>query len=138
MKALKFIPILLMALALFSCEKGKNIEKNVKQTGWKAPIAADYEYNMTYITKVSFKKDVINKNTNTEVAAFCGNECRGWCKLDGDGGAYLAIYSNSFSGEAIEIRVYDSEKKRIYSNCNTFVFESNGSAGSINEVIRCY
>jgi hypothetical protein len=136
MRIFKFIPVLLAALALFACKK-ENIEKNVKQTGWQAPVASDYEYNMSYATKVSFKKDVISQNTDTEVAAFCGNECRGWCKLDEDGIAYFLIYSNSFSGDAIEIKVYDSSKKRIYNNCNTFVFKANESFGSRNEVIHC-
>jgi hypothetical protein len=134
----KFVFIMFALFSLFSCKKDKDIEKNVKQTGWHAPVASDYEYNMTYVTKVSFKKDVINKNTNTEVAAFCGGECRGWCKLDGEGVAYLAIYSNIFSGEAIEIRVYDSEKKRVYGNRGTFVFTANESLGGMSEVIKCY
>jgi hypothetical protein len=139
MKTLKLISVLLItALALVSCKKDKEVEKNVKQTGWQAPVASDYECTLTYMTKVSFKKDVINKNPGTEVAAFCGNECRGWCKLDGEGVAYLTIYSNSFSGDAIEIKVYDSDKKRIYNKCNTFVFTADESLGSINDVIKCY
>jgi hypothetical protein len=132
----KFVSILLVAgFALSACEK--DVEKNVKETGWKMPVVYNYEYTMTYITKVSFKKNVINKNTSTEVAAFYGNECRGWCKLDGNGVAYLTIYSNVFNGETIEIKVYDSEKKRIYSNCKTFTFTGNESLGSIDEVIHC-
>ena len=137
MRAFKFISILLIMLTLPACKK-ENVEKNVKQTGWQAPTPSDYEYNMTYITKVSFKKNVINKNINTEVAAFCGNECRGWCKLSDNGAAYLAIYGNSFEGDVIEIKVYDSDKKRIYSNCNTFIFKANDILGSKDEVIQCY
>jgi hypothetical protein len=139
MKTLKFISVLLIiTLAFVSCKKDGDVEKNVKQTGWRMPVASDYECNSTYITKVSFKKGVIDKNTDTEVAAFCGNECRGWCKLDDEGVAYLIIYSNSFSGDAIEIKVYDSDKKRIYSKCSTFVFTADESLGSINDVIKCY
>ena len=96
---------------------------------------------MTYVTQVAFQ-GVLSENTNTEVAAFVGNECRGYAKLVRDArlGVYLVhitLYSNSSSGETVVLKAYNPAKKRIYTNCKELTFQSNAGIGSASEILNC-
>ncbi|MDL2262269.1 hypothetical protein LJC11_02065 [Bacteroidales bacterium OttesenSCG-928-I21] len=132
--------ILLVIIASTSCEK-KDDEGDITSTGWFVSNSENFEYNMTYITKIAFK-NTISINPEVEVAAFCNDECRGFAKLtlDENSGDYMclmSIFSNSASGETISIKVYNPEKKKIYDPNKTLAFRSNSSEGDVKEILNC-
>jgi hypothetical protein len=113
----------------------------VLQSGWVTPKASNYEYSMTFVTQLSFN-GVINTNTGTELAAFCGDECRGKVNLFFDAVlnahiCYLTIYSNTQSGETIKLKAFNLDKKNIYSKCSEFVFQSNAGLGAPSHILAC-
>ena len=100
-----------------------------------------YEFNMTYSSQIAFN-DITSKNAETIVAAFVGNECRGFTKLTHESriNIYifnLTIYSNEPSGEDVVIKAYNPDQKKLYDQCTTFKFESDGSKGSVDEILNC-
>jgi hypothetical protein len=114
---------------------------NVTSTGWSTPAIHSYEHSMTYVAQVAFR-DVLSEDANTEVAAFVGDECRGYAKLAYEPEVnaylvYLVIYSNSAGGETVTLKAYNPLKERIYSDCKTFPFQGNTSLGSASEILNC-
>jgi hypothetical protein len=112
-----------------------------QSTGWIAPTAANYEYSATYVTQIAFDGD-LSKSENTEVAAFVGDEIRGFGKLSYDSRlkvylVHITVYSNTASGETISLKAYDTVTKTIYTNCTSFVFQSNAALGSSSEILDC-
>ena len=100
-----------------------------------------YEYNMTYSSQIAFD-GIINKNTETIVGAFVGNECRGLAKLTHESAINiyifnLTIYSNDPLGEQVVIKAYNSEKKLLFKKCNLFQFESDDVKGNVDEILNC-
>jgi hypothetical protein len=118
---------------------GYNI--NGVPTGWSAPPVNRYEYSMTYVAQVAFR-GILSTDTNTEIAAFAGNECRGFAKLEYEPLlnvhlVHLTIYSNN-AGETITLKAWNPLNKLIYNNCRSFPFQSNAQLGSLPEILDCY
>jgi uncharacterized protein YjdB len=114
---------------------------DVAATGWSAPLQNGYEYSMTYVAQVAFR-GTLSTDVNTEVAAFVGNELRGYAKLVHEPKLnvyliHLIIYSNSAGNETVVLKAYNPAKQRIYENCKTFVFHGDQSLGSSTEVLNC-
>jgi uncharacterized protein YjdB len=114
---------------------------DVTSTGWSAPDAKKYEYSMTYMTQVAFR-GTLSTDVNTEVAAFVGNELRGYAKLVHEPRlnvylVHLIIYSNSSGSETVILKAYNPEKQRIYENCKEFTFHGNTSLGLASEILNC-
>jgi uncharacterized protein YjdB len=119
----------------------KNERGTVTSTGWSAPSPNRYEYSMTYVAQVAFR-GTLSTDVNTEVAAFVGNELRGYAKLVHEPKLnvyliYLIIYSNSAGNETVVLKAYNPAKQRIYENCKTFVFHGDQSLGSSSEILNC-
>jgi uncharacterized protein YjdB len=119
----------------------KNEIGNVATTGWSAPDAKKYEYSMTYMAQVAFR-GTLSIDVNTEVAAFVGDELRGYAKLVHEPTMdmyliYLIIYSNSAGNETVSLKAYNPTKQRIYENCKEFVFHGDTSLGAFSEVLNC-
>jgi uncharacterized protein YjdB len=119
----------------------KNEMGNVTSTGWTAPAANSYEYSMTYVAQVAFR-GTLSTDTGTEVAAFVGNELRGYARLIHEPklNAYLihlTVYSNSASNETVSLKAYNPSKQRIYDKCKEFVFHGDASLGSASEILNC-
>jgi uncharacterized protein YjdB len=113
----------------------------VTSTGWSAPSSNSYEYSMTYVAQVAFR-GILSTDVNTEVAAFVGDELRGYAKLiyEPKLEAYLinlVIYSNRASDETVILKAYNPAKERIYENCKEFIFHGDQSLGSSSEVLDC-
>ncbi|GHU86680.1 hypothetical protein FACS1894153_4120 [Bacteroidia bacterium] len=135
-KLLSLILVSAFAIFLIACKKDK-----ITKTNWIAPNYSMYEHSMSFVTQVSLSKKITN-NTNVEISAFCGEECRGWTKLVYDDDVqktlcFLTIYSNIGRGEIIEIKVFDPIKGVIYNNATTLIFESNASMGTSDDVLTC-
>jgi uncharacterized protein YjdB len=114
---------------------------SITSTGWTAPAANSYEYSMTYVAQVAFR-GTLSADPNTEVAAFVGNELRGYARLIHEPrlNAYLVhliIYSNSAGNETVTLKAFNPSKKRIYDNCKEFTFQGNASLGSTSEILNC-
>jgi hypothetical protein len=149
MKKIKILILVIIAFFALSCSDSNNepaIEGkegcstgDVNQSGWVAPNPRDYEFSMTLISQVKFG-DKLSVNGNSQLAAFCGDECRGLANLTLDNGfdvyvCNLTIYSNTVSGEKITLRAYDADGKIIYDKAQEFTFQSNNPLGGITNVI---
>ena len=155
--SLFIVHLLLMALAGCNNEIGENEETepieplepieqidekgNVTQTGWTIPKVSDFEFTMTFVAQLSFD-GIVSEDTGAELAAFCGEECRGKANLvfDKNFDAYichLTIYSNVSSGETIRLKAFNPEKQFIYTQCADFPFKSNTGLGSPTYILLC-
>jgi uncharacterized protein YjdB len=119
----------------------KNEMGTVTSTGWSAPSSNSYEYSMTYVAQVAFR-GTLSTDVNTEVAAFVGNELRGYAKLvyEQKLKVYLVnmvIYSNSAGNETVILKAYNPTKQRVYENCKEFVFQGDTSLGLASEILNC-
>ncbi|MDR1592939.1 MAG: Ig-like domain-containing protein [Prevotellaceae bacterium] len=114
---------------------------DVTSTGWTAVSPSSYEYSMTYVAQVAFR-GVLSADANVEIAAFIGDEVRGFAKLvyEPQLDVYLAcltIYSNG-GGEEVTLKVWNPSKQRIYENCKTFIFQNDTSLGFVTEILNCF
>ena len=83
--------------------------------------AYDYQYDMTVYLSLSINGEQFADLRGCEIAAFCGDECRGVSEimsLEKDGQtvqcAYLRIRSNSTEGEDIKFKVFISAMNQEY------------------------
>jgi len=97
----------------------------------------DFEYDMTVIVSLELDEATITDLSNYEIAAFCGNECRGVVSANDilDTGTaqvgYLRVRSNSSSGENITFKVYNkSEQKELNVQNAKVTFSNNATQGT--------
>ena len=101
---------------------------------WKY-TASNYQYSMNFIAQLSINGE-ISRDPNDQVAAFVGGECRGIAKLRyiealDKYEAYISVYSNRTSGDAIEFRIWNASDGQVHRDVTpTYVFESNGVVGT--------
>ena len=86
----------------------------------------DFQHDMTVYVTVIKNGNPVSQLTDYEIAAFCGDECRGVATVqtaEKDGNetvyGYLRIRSNQQSGEAITFRVYDRQADKEFDVENT-------------------
>lgn len=75
---------------------------------WQTDIYA-YQYDMTAYVALAAGDEAVTDYSNYEVAAFCGDECRGVASVqtaNGKSYLYLRIRSNQSSGETFTFKVY--------------------------------
>lgn len=97
----------------------------------------DFQYDMTVIVSLELDEATITDLSNYEIAAFCGNECRGVVSANDilDTGTtqvgYLRVRSNSSSGENITFKVYNkSEQKELNVQNTKITFSNNATQGA--------
>jgi len=97
----------------------------------------DFQYDMTVLVSLELDDATITDLSNYEIAAFCGDECRGVVSaedvLDANSTqiGYLRVRSNSSSGESITFKVYDKTEQKEISVQNTKVtFSDNATQGT--------
>ena len=97
----------------------------------------DFQYDMTVIVSLELDEATITDLSNYEIAAFCGNECRGVVSANDilDTGTaqvgYLRVRSNSSSGENITFKVYNkSEQKELNVQNAKVTFSNNATQGT--------
>ena len=92
----------------------------------------DFQYDMSIYVKLSLANQDIY-----EIAAFCGEECRGVGKLmtvgNGDQVYYMRIRSNKSSGETMTFRVYNSKIGKEVTAGESITFESQSVIGLPSE-----
>ena len=105
-----------------------------QETHWQCNIY-DFQYDMTAYLDVTVDGNVISDYSNYEVAAFCGEECRGIASLEEIPNTekkyyYLRIRSNQNEGETISFKVYDKAKAKEYSiAARTVTFSAQSMQG---------
>ena len=102
---------------------------NAQATHWQYN-PHDYEYDMTVYISLKYYANL----SNFEIAAFCGEECRGVADLidikNGQLG-YLRIRSNSVSGETITFKAYLKDtQEEVELESETVMFVSNVTLGT--------
>jgi len=103
----------------------------------------DFQYDMTVIVSLELDEATITDLSNYEIAAFCGNECRGVVSAADilDTGTaqigYLRVRSNSSSGENITFKVYDkAEQKELNVQNTKITFSNNATQGSASSPFK--
>ncbi len=98
--------------------------------------ASKFQYSMNIIGMVKLN-GIISTDVYDRAAAFVNGECRGVAYLKyvdqfDQYQAYIDIYSNVETGEAIELRVWDASKGQEYTNVtpNSIIFAANTVIGS--------
>ena len=94
---------------------------------------SDYRYDMSLYLDVQFKNEAMDYSLY-DVAAFCGDECRGIAEVlplsNGKQVLYLRARSNQESGETMIFKYYNKETQEILPvDGVSFTFESNGRLG---------
>lgn len=112
-----------------------------QESHWQCnPGDFDSHEDMTAIVYLELDDQRITDLSNYEIAAFCGNECRGIMDVKEDGilntangqVGYIRIHTNDPSAnETITFKVYDkTEQKEINVQNTKVTFEANGKIGS--------
>ena len=92
-----------------------------------------FQYDMTvYVVLSTVDKKSINDTSEYQIAAFCGDECRGIAEEKAVGEHkyfYLRIRSNKTEGETINFRVRNATTKKIAKVVETIEFKSQQTIG---------
>ncbi len=105
MKKSYFIILLFLCLALGA---------KAQSTHWSVNIY-DYQYDMSAYIALTADGEAVTDYSEYELAAFCGDECRGVATVQTVGSksyCYMRIRSNQDSGEAITFKVYVKDTER--------------------------
>ena len=104
------------------------------QDHWTCDIH-NYEYDMTVYLQLEDNGQIVSGD-DYEVAAFCGEECRGVAKeqtVTFLGKAkryfYLRVRSNTASGESIRFKVYKKSSNMEYDALETLTFQAQEAVG---------
>lgn len=105
-----------------------------RETHWQCNIYG-FQYDMTAYVDVTVDGSAFSDYANYEVAAFCGDECRGVASVEEFPNTerkyyYLRIRSNQNEGETITFKVYDKAKEKEYSiAANSMTFSAQSMQG---------
>lgn len=101
-----------------------------------------FQYDMTAYIVLQSDGKTLSSYDGLEVAAFCGDECRGVAKVqtgtDGSTYLYMRIRSNEQQGENISFRVYQSSLQRetaIQTMCDFEAGSVWGTPGSPKQLL---
>lgn len=125
------IKFLLITLCVGFC-----IETYAQSSHWQFDAYA-YRYDMTAYVSLSIDGEIVTDYSDYEIAAFCGEECRGIAtieKVEKDGTentfGYLRIRSNQDTGETITFKVFKVSTNQEMNVYNTsVVFRSQQVVG---------
>ena len=99
----------------------------------------NYQYDMTVYAVLTIGGHALTDYSDYELAAFCGEECRGVAKVqtasDGSKYLYLRVYSNVTADEIIRFRVYQSSTNQVMWLKESIAFEASSMAGTPGEPI---
>ena len=105
---------------------------HAQNTHWSVNIY-DYQYDMTAYLALTADGEAVTDYSDYEIAAFCGDECRGVATIqtaEGNSYCYLRIRSNQASGEDITFKVYVKDTGReVAVEGTTMTFSSNTVQG---------
>jgi hypothetical protein len=104
------------------------------QTPSWAVKESDYQYTMTFVTKLTVDGKRLT-GANDKVGAFVGNICRGVSGItyvisEKAYYSYLTVFSNQ-QGESISFKLYDSANNKTASVSKPVVFVNNAHKGNL-------
>ena len=102
-----------------------------QETHWECNIS-DYEYDMTMYLALQVDGQHVTDRDKYEVAAFCGDECRGIAvveKVEGASYYYLRVRSNQTAEETFSIKVYEKEADKEFEIDDSFNFIAQSLIG---------
>lgn len=122
----KFLGFLSMVFCMLVCQP-------VAADSWKV-TPGDFQYDMSLYFLPTVEGKPIALSDGYELAAFCGEECRGtgsWEKIDGHDAyyGYMRIRSNQEQGEKISFKLRKKSNSKEWEYSNAITFESNAIAG---------
>ena len=100
-------------------------------SGWTVD-EHDYQHQMSVYAKLVTDGNDVTDYSNYEVAAFVGEECRGFATVNSQGGytwLWMFVRSNSASGETVSFKVYDKTTKEEFKIAETIDFVADGQIG---------
>lgn len=101
-------------------------------THWTCDSHA-YQYDMAVYLGLNVNGTIASNLSNYEIAAFCGNECRGVAKIQSAVNkqyGYIRIRSNATEGETVTFKVYDKTKQKEFDvKDKTLPFKADTSVG---------
>ncbi len=106
---------------------------NIAPPGWSIN-SSDFQFNMSMIVRVRLN-GVSSNNTANILGVFAGTELRGVCTpvlIGGQSYFFMTVYSNSFTGENLNFRLYYAQDDAVYLSTYSAVFLSNQITGSIS------
>ncbi len=110
----------------------------VQAQHWQCNIH-DYQYDMTVYATLQLDGVPVAASDEYEIAAFCGDECRGVATVetlaDGTSYYYLRVRSNASEGETITFKCYNATAQKEISISNTFDFASQAIKGYPSEPV---
>ena len=101
------------------------------KSGWSVD-EHDYQHQMSVYAKLVTDGNDVTDYSNYEVAAFVGEECRGFATVNSQGGytwLWMFVRSNSASGETVSFKVYDKTTKEEFKIAETIDFVADGQIG---------
>ena len=125
----RIIPFLCLCLSYMGAK--------AQDSHWSINIY-DYKYDMTAYVTLTEKGVTVADLSDYEIAAFCGDECRGVATIqtaekDGEQTqyGYLRIRSNLQEGETISLKVYKKSANResVVDNTATVSFKAESRVG---------
>lgn len=94
----------------------------------------NYQYDMRAYLSVILNNEQVKDMSTFEIAAFCGDECRGVAEVveltPGLSVAYIAIGSDSPNGDKITFSLHHKTTDRNATGLMPLTFESNALKGS--------
>ncbi|MDE6547706.1 MAG: InlB B-repeat-containing protein [Muribaculaceae bacterium] len=103
----------------------------IADNGWTVN-PYDYRYDMSAYVKLEIDGDMAADLADYDVAAFCGDECRGILDVRTAGGSqygYIRIRSNASEGEVIDFKIIDKVSGESLRCKTTLDFVSDSSVG---------
>lgn len=130
MKAMKYILGISMMFGLSLGIKAQT------ETHWSCDVYT-YEFDMAVYFSLTRNDKILNDMANYEIAAFCGDECRGVSVTQtvelADGNTetfgYIRIHSNNAKDETIQFMAYDKKYQKESPIEQTLTFKSQELVG---------
>jgi len=101
----------------------------------------NYQFTMSMVARIE-TDSMPNNALNNHVAAFSGNQIRGYAKPVQAGGGqalyFMNLYSNSYLGDKFYFLAYIGDVAKIYESQDTVEFLHHKLAGSIQQPIVLY
>ncbi len=101
----------------------------------------NYQFTMSMVARIE-TDSVPNNALNNHVAAFSGNQIRGYAKPIQAGGGqalyFMNLYSNTYLGDKLYFLAYIGDVAKVYESQDTVVFLHHKLAGTIQQPIVLY
>lgn len=100
---------------------------------WQCDVR-NFQYDMTMYVELCINGSAVTASDDYEIAAFCGNECRGVASVESIEGTdktyyYLRVRSNVAEDEDITFKCYSAKEQKEFALNESVVFASQSVLG---------